>query len=63
MVPTKGRPRVIAGGVRVAVFLSAAQAAWLREQPHGNSETVRQLIDKAMEMADETFPRFPASQK
>jgi hypothetical protein len=42
-----GRPRVIAGGVRVAVFISADQAVWLREQPQGNSETVRQLIDKA----------------
>ena len=43
----KGRPRIITGGVRVAVFLSADQAAWLREQPQGNSETVRQLIDRA----------------
>jgi hypothetical protein len=41
-----GRPRIIAGGVRVAVFLSADQAAWLREQPRGKSETVRQLIDR-----------------
>ena len=47
--PKLGRPRVIAGGVRVAVFLSAEQAAWLKAQPQGNSETVRQLIEKARE--------------
>jgi hypothetical protein len=47
--PYTGRPSKLFDGVRKTLVLEGIHVAWLEDQPGNMSETVRGLIDKAME--------------
>lgn len=44
-----GRPRVIADGVRVTLWLDKAHKAWLDAQEGNISEVIRGLIDREID--------------